>query len=469
MSVTDTTTKKPKPPAATSASVLNAAIASMSDPGVLDQEIDERRLPTPEQTAADEPEYLGEDMRPIERGTAPAAPGQPPAPAAPARPSADTQPPPPTPAAAAPPAGSPPAATAPAADPFAEYEEIEYDDPDVGEKYMVRAPKSYADKVRNGYARRSIMDRNIGWLGKHRQTIEPLVTNRQFEDVMPIIQRGMGDQEFANYIAAAYMRRINGLPLDVATYQAPPVAQNGQAPAPAPALAPGTRTPGESAPAGALDSASVLSAIDAIPDVDDYTKSAVKAALSPIATAFSQLASTVAQQRQTYDQQQQQVQQAERQRQQRAQLGLAYRRALQQTFPDEFTEQTPSDRYLAVLNYAQTSGIFRTYGESPAAIVIARQAMSNPLGLAGIGRPVAGSVAARTAADVLAEGQALAAAAANGVAAHTTVGAPSGQDNPPPARKLQVPRFVKDKRTGKVRPLSPREIAQWGERHPGVI
>jgi hypothetical protein len=98
-------------------------------------------------------------------------------------------------------------------DPWADVEDVEYEDADTGEHFVVRAPKSYASKVKDGYARRSVMDRNSRYLAQAKPILEPLITSGQFSSIQPLLDRALHDPEFAETVGDLYQRRLRGEPL----------------------------------------------------------------------------------------------------------------------------------------------------------------------------------------------------------------------------------------------------------------
>jgi hypothetical protein len=103
-----------------------------------------------------------------------------------------------------------------APDPWADFDEIVYGDADTGEEFKVRAPKAYAQKVKDGYARRSVMDRNSRYLSQAKAFLEPLVTSGQWHQLQPFLERATKDPEFATFLGEAYQRRELGQPLSFA-------------------------------------------------------------------------------------------------------------------------------------------------------------------------------------------------------------------------------------------------------------
>lgn len=445
----------PRVARADSQAVLQAALSTIPADAA-ENDDDEVLAPTGAGGGSDqhEPEYLDENEQPIAAAPVPAGGAQPlapaPAAAAPARP------------AGAQPAAAPPAAAAPApgtavitppvgaaADPWAETEDVTYEDTDTGQSYIVRAPKSYAEQVKNGYTRRSMLNRNTNWLARHRATIEPLIADNQFEALVPFIERGRTDREFAEYVNQAYQRRVNGLPLNVT----PPAGTP-----PAAVTAPGVAPAG-----GGVDINAMYAELDKRDDIDAYTKESVKALVAPFMGIVGTLQQQIETDRQTRAETER-VASENRQRQQtnyesERQLGFQMRRALQTYFPGEFNERTPVEQYTRVLEYAQQSNLFKDYGRTPGTIVLAYQQLQSPTG--GI------SPAGATVAEIRARAEHIASAAAGGVAAAVAPGGPSGAAAAPAPRVDKVPRFVKN-RDGSKRPLTPREVSKYLETHPNA-
>jgi hypothetical protein len=122
-----------------------------------------------------------------------------------------------------------PVITDKAPDIWADVDDIEYEDSDTGEKFVVRAPKSYADKVRNGYSRRSVMDRATRYLAQAKSSLEPIITDGRFAQIQPMLDRALQDPEFGQFVNDAYNRRVQGLPLTAQQQQAVTQVQQQQA------------------------------------------------------------------------------------------------------------------------------------------------------------------------------------------------------------------------------------------------
>jgi hypothetical protein len=302
------------------------------------------------------------------------------------------------------------------------------------------------------------MDRTTGFMGRHRQLLEPIIANNQFDDIAPVIDMGMKDPEFARFVAEAHARRQAGLPLLV--------QQQAQQQAPPPQQAPANNAPNTTT-AEALK-AQVLAAMG--DDVDDYSRDVVVRGLAPV---MEQLA-RVEQERATFREAQARQQQTQQQRQAQFEaerrVGQQARQLMMQTYPEKFNERTPPQEWQRVIDYANQAGLVRQYGMAASTYLLAYQALENPMGLAGIGRPQAQSVAAQTIAEVQRNATAIASQAAQGVAQQVASGGgSSGSTETAAPKKPKVPRMVKDKRTGQARLLTPKEIGDWLAAHPEAL
>lgn len=447
-----------RPPRADSNAVLQAALATL--PGGTAEEDDVVLAPTAADMHAADPVYSDTDDDEVE-----APGGQPPAvaaapagqPAAPARPTPAGQPAAP---AAATPGGTAAAVIAPpagATDPWADTEDITYTDDDTGQTYQVRVPKTSADAVRNGYERRSMLNRKINFLGAHRAWIEPLVTNKQLDQMRPFIERGLSDREFGEEVAKMYQRRTLGLPM---------IPEGPAGSAAAVALG------GPAAPAGPAgqpnaDVQQILAQIDARTDLEDYTKDALKALATPLVGVISNLQSKLDSfQTEAQTERQQQADRVKTQQTNDAnerRLGFEMRTALQTYFPTQFTDRTPANDYVRVLNYAQEAGLFQQYGRNPGTVILAYQQLTSPTG------GLQGSPGARSVAEIRSAAEQAAAGAAATIAGTVAPGGPSGAAAAAAPRVDKVPRYVVDPRTKKKRPLTAMEVSRYMEKHPNAV
>ncbi len=143
--------------------------------------------------------------------------------------------------AAAPPAQAAGAAAAEAAAEQAlaqaadEYEEFEFEDPDLEGpeghiKYPIRVPKNYLETAKRGYGRRAAYDRAIRWLKEAEPVLREMVEDGRIRQVLPLIQAAMGNQAYGDYVTQGFQRLQQGLPLIEQARQE--AAAAGAAPAP---------------------------------------------------------------------------------------------------------------------------------------------------------------------------------------------------------------------------------------------
>lgn len=99
------------------------------------------------------------------------------------------------------------------ADRFAEYDEFEFDDPDLEMKIPVRVPKQYSETAKRGYGRRAALDRAIRYAKEADPTLRPLIENGQLKDILPILQFALSNKEYGEAVATMFQRAQNGLPL----------------------------------------------------------------------------------------------------------------------------------------------------------------------------------------------------------------------------------------------------------------
>lgn len=225
-----------------------------------------------------------------------------------------------------------------------EYEEIEYEDSDTGEKFVVLAKKDHAPQVKKGYARRSVMDRSARFLSQARPILEPLITDGRMRDILPLIQQAMSDPEYAQFVIEAFNRRVTGQPLA-------PTAPAAQA-------QPQAATP---------------TAQTAIPVLAENEDPYMAQYVNPITQRLNELD----QRTRTFEQHQadERTRQAQRDEQQRRGIAIMQQTHadLSRYYPDEFTGDVNRDQPLLVqaAKFARESGMIATYGESPATVILA--------------------------------------------------------------------------------------------------
>jgi hypothetical protein len=371
---------------------------------------------------------------------APVGEQPPPVVAKPAAPVGEHAPPPP----AAPVEGQAPS------DPWAEVEDVVYEDADTGKKYVVRAPKTYANDVKQGYQRRSYTDRKLSSLGKNKAWIEPLIENGQFDRLAPWMQQIFADPELQNGMADLLNRRQAGLPLrfmDAAASEAARAGQQQNAP------------PTPAAPAYRFDEGARRAEL-LQQGFDEYTAQAVMTAEKNAMAAYEAQAAPMRQQladmQQRWDNQNRQAQTQQQQQARIQWVGATARNQLMSLYPDELNDRTPVETWNRIQQYAEQAGFVQHLGVEPGTFVVAYQRMRE-MG-AQTNAPSA-AVAQVAAIDAQARAQAAAAAQQVGRQVASGNGAPAG--GPAPKQVVKVPRFRKDPRTGKLTPLTPVELAAW--------
>lgn len=303
---------------------------------------------------------------------------------------------------------------APADDPWAEYEEVTYDDPDTNDRLVVRAPKTYAKRVAQGYVRRSRMHRAETFLGEARPALEPLIVSGQMRQVLPLIQRATQDQEFADFVIAAYNRRVSGQPLQAAAASPPPAA-----PTAIPTYTPGTPLP---------EDADALAAAWADPLVAE--------ALRPVLAKVGTLETRLAEQQRAVAAEREASLAQQRANQARGEEMRAAHYDLAAAYPDTFTGDLTRDTapWQRVIAYANNAGLVQTYGLR-AGIVMAAAA-DRAMRAEASASPVADALA-RIDTQTREAARRQASAAARTVATGTPTAPPPP---PPPARPPAVKR-----------------------------
>jgi hypothetical protein len=281
-------------------------------------------------------------------------------------------------------------------DPMADYEDVEYEDPDLDKKFTVRVPKDAAAAVRNGYMRRADYSRKTMFLGDLRKTVEPLVGDGRLKAILPLIQRALEDPEYGNFVADAYNRRIAGQSLT-----------------PAQAAA---------AEAGAAVAATAAPAVAPLSEAEDPF---LAEALRPYNERLGKVTSLVERMASEEEQRRTQETQARQQYDARVAVGNQGYQMLCQRYGDEFSGNPEKDRnsFMRAVDYGRASGLFDQYGESPSSIVLAYEDLRRERESASASPAVA----------------AVAAATERGVARANAASVSTGTPASPPQRKVVPP------------------------------
>jgi len=230
-------------------------------------------------------------------------------------------------------------------DAWADAEEFEFEDQDLGTKIPMRVPKQFAQSVKRGYGKMAAYDRARSYLANADPALRPLIESGQLNQFLPLIQAALGDSEFGDFVVKGYQRRQQGLPL---------IEQARQEAAAAGATPQYAQQPYQ---APVIDEAALAAA-------DPYLAEQMRPVLSTM-QALQQRVDSYEQQRATEVQRQQQTaaqQQAESTRI-NTEVAQAHR-DLSQMFPGAVhLEQGARDPYLErAISYAREAGYVQRYG-----------------------------------------------------------------------------------------------------------
>lgn len=271
-----------------------------------------------------------------------------------------------------------------ATDPWAAYEEIEYEDPTLEKKFKVRVPKDDAKLLRGGYMRQADYSRKTLQLAAARNALLPLIEDGSISNLLPLIAMGTRDQEFAQVVAEIAQRRVRGEPmLPAATVAAPQP----------------TQPPSQPSQEFQLDE-----------NADPYLAGVLKQTVQPVAAQLEELRGMVKGMATTEEQRAAAEQAAVRENNRRIGVMMASHQALSQWFPDEFSGDINKDGELfqRVATYARDSGFAQAYPDNPLAMAMAwrqyhdsrAQSASSPAVAAVEQRDVERRVATATAAAI---------------------------------------------------------------------
>ena len=316
-----------------------------------------------------------------------------------------------------------------------EWENVEIEDGDNGDKYVVRSPKEYVQRVKDGYMRRSDYSRKTSKLAKHRQWFDPMIESGELDTIAPMIERANNDPELAQAFVELYKRRQANQPL---AYIPPGYEQYYQPRQAQQPIAPASQAYQQTFPTQQQyvqpNLQGPIVGDDGI-EIDEYTKNAAQAVLRQY---LSPLEQRLQEQQQWIDNQnhllQQQRQQQELASQQRAQAEQKIRHVhsvLREKFPTEFDGSNNDIAKLKELDELAVRAGYdeQTYGyigrfEQARALKYSGYQQSQPQAA------YSSSPAARSLADVEAQARAAASAVAATVANQTVTGTPI-QPSPP--------------------------------------
>jgi hypothetical protein len=289
-----------------------------------------------------------------------------------------------------------------------EFEEFEFEDPDLNLKYPVRVPKHVLETAKRGYGRRAAYDRAIRYAKDADPVLRPLIEDGRLARILPLLQRALEDPAYGEYVYQGYERATKGLPL----------IEQARAEASAAATLP--------APSPAAGFSADLNALAA---EDPYFAERAAPILKTVEDMQQKLA-RIEQERTT---QAQRAVEEQRLNQQRGAEMASAHRDLAAAYPSLYTGDLQRDDAIwrSTVKYASDSGYANAYGLR-AAIVFAGQqiAAMEQERLAATASPAATALAAQESQHLeLARRQAAAASRTVGAGAATAAAPP-----PPPQR-----------------------------------
>lgn len=94
-----------------------------------------------------------------------------------------------------------------------EYGDFEFDDPDLGTKFTMRAPKQFLETAKRGYGRRTTYDKAVSYLKNADPVFRAMVEDGRINKLLPLIQRALEDPAYGEYVTSGFTRAQQGLPL----------------------------------------------------------------------------------------------------------------------------------------------------------------------------------------------------------------------------------------------------------------
>ena len=91
--------------------------------------------------------------------------------------------------------------------------DFEFEDPDLGTKFTLKAPKQYVDVAKRGYGRRTTYDKAVSYLKNAEPILKSMIEDGRIQRLMPFLQRAVDDPEFAQAVSDVYQRRVNNQPM----------------------------------------------------------------------------------------------------------------------------------------------------------------------------------------------------------------------------------------------------------------
>lgn len=94
-----------------------------------------------------------------------------------------------------------------------EYGEFEFEDPDLGTKFTMRAPKQYVEVAKRGYGRRTTYDKAVSYLKNADPVFRAMIEDGRINKLLPLITAAIENEEYGKYVTGGFQRLQNNQPL----------------------------------------------------------------------------------------------------------------------------------------------------------------------------------------------------------------------------------------------------------------
>lgn len=94
-----------------------------------------------------------------------------------------------------------------------EWERFEFEDPDLGTKFTLQAPKQFADVAKRGYGRRTAYDKAISYLKNADPVFRSMIEDGRINQLLPLIKAAMENKEYGEFVTGGFQRLQQGVPL----------------------------------------------------------------------------------------------------------------------------------------------------------------------------------------------------------------------------------------------------------------
>lgn len=94
-----------------------------------------------------------------------------------------------------------------------DYGEFEFEDPDLGTKFTMRAPKQFVETAKRGYGRRTALDRAMSNYKNADPVFRSMVEDGRLNKLLPLIQAALDNKEYGEFVTQGFQRLQQGVPL----------------------------------------------------------------------------------------------------------------------------------------------------------------------------------------------------------------------------------------------------------------